>query len=495
MTVCGIQQGQSSAGTICELVAKGALDQYLTANAKLTYWKTRHMRYTNFAMESVVQPFHTTVAFGQTSQITLNRTGDLVYYLYVVIEIPGITASVAEPGSRVAGQFPHVDASVKDADNTVYANYLKEGEIPNSCNTAQMAECLLKGKQRWQREKYGTCEEACPAAMEPGPIVPGDASWACWANAIGQLLVKTACLVIGGSTIDSLYNDFLFMWEELTGKAGKRLTEMVGKRHSRQQLICDSHSSRILYVPLPFWFTKHSGNSLSLASLQFHGVQVQVEFERLENCIITSGPDVAVRNCSTHEPMKSQDLQAALETTYVYLDVAERQKFATMPFESLVVQLQQYHHTHNNTSTQINLNFNHPVIELIFAVRRAANERCNNWFDYSGIGRKDPVCKASLYLNNQPRFLHKPGQYLRMVQPYQHHTNIPDAFIYVYSFALHPEDPAPSGSCNMSRIDHVTLHLALQEGLQKEQFTLIVYALNYNVLRYKEGLGGMAFSS
>lgn len=51
--------------------------------------------------------------------------------------------------------------------------------------------------------------------------------------------------------------------------------EMVGKRMSRSSLICDSRQRRTLYVPLPFWFTQHSGQALSLASLQFHGVQVK----------------------------------------------------------------------------------------------------------------------------------------------------------------------------------------------------------------------------
>ena len=32
------------------------------------------------------------------------------------------------------------------------------------------------------------------------------------------------------------------------------------------------------------------------------------------------------------------------------------------------------------------------------------------------------------------------GRYFRLVQPFQHHTNVPDKFIYTYSFALQPQD-------------------------------------------------------
>merc|ERR1711924_265949 len=143
----------------------------------------------------------------------------------------------------------------------------------------------------------------------------------------------------------------------------------------------------------------------------------------------------------------------------------------------------------------MSLNFNHPVIELLFAVRRQVNERCNNWFNYSGIDGRDPVTKAGLHLNSQPRFHNRPGSYLRLCQPYQCHTNIPDSYIYCYSFALYPEQTTPSGSCNLSRIDHCDLILNLQEGLGKEQVTIMVYARSWNVLRFREGLAGVAYAN
>jgi len=130
----------------------------------------------------------------------------------------------------------------------------------------------------------------------------------------------------------------------------------------------------------------------------------------------------------------------------------------------------------------------------MWAVRRKCNSMANNHFNYSGIDSRDPVSTCALFLNNQSRFSNKPGVWFRLVQPYQFHTNIPDCFMYVYSFALHPEDPTPSGSCNMSRIDHVDLALQLQESLGKEQVDIIVFARNWNVLRFREGLAGSCIS-
>lgn len=497
--------GSSGSGALTQLIAHGALDQYLYAENQTTFWKARYAKHTVFAMESIMQPFNTAVAFGGESQITLNRNGDLVYYMYVVIDLPGISAADrgAENGNGglTGVSFPAAMSSscapCAKYDELAVADYIDDGFTEAS--SKQKVDMIKNAKSAWLRDNYGgaptldCCEdqEDCPDQVAPEL----NNTWAHWTNSIGQFLIKCARIVIGGSTIDTVYNDFLFMWEELTGKSGRRLMEMVGKRYTRTQLICDSRQRRLLYVPLPFWFTQFSGHALALASLQFHGVQIHVEFERIEKCIVVSNPDVVVKNCASACCLTNNDLHACLETTYVYLDNAERERFSTVQYEMLVVQNQAFHYQTSNSQVRIQLNFNHPCIELMWCIRRQCQERCNNWFNYAGIDSRDPLNSATLLLNNQMRFATKPAIYFRLVQPYQHHSNIPDVFIYVFSFALHPEDSSPSGSCNFSRIDHVELSLNLQDGLGKEQVSVIVFCRSWNVLRFREGLAGLGFAN
>jgi len=490
------------------MIAQGALDQYLSANASFTFWKVRYNKHTNFAMEAIAQPFNTQVAFGSESQITLNRNGDLVYFMYIVVDLPGITACDPSNDASCAGnivngtQFPSCGNACqpcKQNDNRHYETLADEGF--STADSDEAAVMLQEAKARWQRMNYGQCTglDCCDdnAADCPTDTCELSGPWAHWTNDVGHALVQAARIVIGGSTVDSLYSDFLFMWEELTGRSGRRLTEMVGKRYSRTQLVCDSRCRRTLYIPLPFWFTQHSGQALALASLQFHGVQIHIEWQALERLIVVSNPGVVVKNCASACCLSANDLNACLETCYVYLDTAERDKFATLQYEVLIVQNQAYTLQSNNSNIHLSLNFNHPVIELIWAVRRKCQDQCNNWFNYSGIDNRDPVMTATLMLNNQTRFAPRSGAYFRLVQPYQHHSCIPDCFVYVYSFALHPEDPSPSGSCNMSRIDHVELNLQLQDGLGRESggVTVICYARNWNVLRFREGLAGLAYAN
>ena len=501
-------EGSTGSGALTQLIAQGALDSYLTHSAPErahTFWKTRYNKHTNFAIENVSQPF-SHHSFGNTSQLTLNRQGDLIYYMYVHVELPGIEGC-SEDAKYLGGTVfptPSTGSSACDPcraeDQAALADYVSDGYTDASMNTKE--EKIKNAKNRRRRTHYGEANavDCCDDNNDdcPDNLCPDLGScWAHWTNDIGQHLIKSAQIVIGGSTVDQLYSDFLFMWEELSGKSGRRLTEMIGKRYTRTQLICDSRYSRHMWIPLPFWFTQHSGQSLALASLQFHGVRVDITWAHLQTCVVVSNSNVGVKHVGHGTALQPSHLVCDLQTTYVYLDNSERERFATTQYEVLITQNQAASFPVNGSSTvKCALNFNHPCLELMWAVRRTCQEKSNNWFNYSGIDNRDPVVHARLQLNNQARFS-APGQFFRLVQPYQHHSNIPDAYIYVYSFALHPEDASPSGACNMSRVDHVDLTLKLQDGLagNSNMCSVIVFARNWNVLRFREGLAGMAFAN
>ena len=117
-----------------------------------------------------------------------------------------------------------------------------------------------------------------------------------------------------------------------------------------------------------------------------------------------------------------------------------------------------------------------------------------------GPGQADnPVKQAKLILNGNDRFYARDGRYFNIVQPFQHHENVPNnAGINVYSFALKPEEHQPSGSLNMSRIDTAVLDLQYLDnykGLTSTEKQVSIFAVNYNVLRILSGMGGIAYSN
>jgi hypothetical protein len=73
--------------------------------------------------------------------------------------------------------------------------------------------------------------------------------------------------------------------------------------------------------------------------------------------------------------------------------------------------------------------------------------------------------------------------------------------VYVYSFALQPEEHQPTGTCNFSRIDNAQVAVwlktaALGSGVTNANYNLQkMFAVNYNILRIQSGMGGLAFSN
>jgi len=136
--------------------------------------------------------------------------------------------------------------------------------------------------------------------------------------------------------------------------------------------------------------------------------------------------------------------------------------------------------------------------EVSMAPMNFAGDDAGDGADHAGLAPRNagrnPVVRAKLQLNGHDRFQERLGSYFNLVQPYQHHTNVPATGINVYSFALEPEKHQPSGTCNFSRIDSAVLQLQLTNKAAKGS-KIRVYAVNYNVLRIMSGMGGLGYAN
>ncbi len=256
-------------------------------------------------------------------------------------------------------------------------------------------------------------------------------------------LLDSVTVEIGGTRVDRHTGTWMKIANELSCPEGK-----VANLDA-----CLGYNTKKIMIPLSFWFCKDAGQALPLIALQYHEVKVAVEFgsgEALHHH--TGASDVAITS-------------AKLWVDYIYLDTAERRRFARSAHEYLIEQVQS---TGDETGNKIRLNFNHPVKELLWTA--------------------EDMETAKLQLNGHDRFAERDAKYFTHVQQYQHHTGKSDD-THVYSFALEPEKLQPSGTCNFSRIDNATLKMTGNTG------TSVVYAVNYNVLRIKNGMGGLAYSN
>ena len=333
----------------------------------------------------------------------------------------------------------------------------------------------------------------------------------------GHSLIKEVEIEIGGQLIDKHYSRWLNIWSELTIDSGKKegynLLTSVSLPADGNPYIDTPYTSKI-YCPLQFWFCKNPGLALPLISLQYHEVKININFEKSDILIGTPFKYgiAEILDGNNIEPSIDKDIKSSLWVDYIYLDTDERRRFAQVSHEYLIEQLQ-FSGIESSNIINHRLNFNHPVKELIWIEQPLTYNDTdlsyeNRLFEYI-------ECKsAKLQLNGHDRFEERIGSYFTLVQPYQHHTNIPQQNeilpgknpytwsneyinntqnnkIHVYSFALKPEDHQPTGTCNFSRIDNATLSITPKDT----NSDIYIYAVNYNVLRIMGGMGGLAYSN
>lgn len=460
-----------STGALTQLAALGSQDQYLSVQGEVTFWKGVYRRHTNFAKETITMMFNQTPAWGQKCTSTISRTGDLLSKTWLQVELPALN--------------PLIERA--DWDEQVAAGNLT-GDFPLDPDTG-----MPNNDGYYPGARY--CDE------------------------VGHALIEKVDLIIGGTTIDSHPGHYMQVWNELTTtEEKKKLDILIGKSGSEEELKDLAKRPQLLYIPLQFFFCRHLMQALPLIALQYHEVKIEVKFKALMDVVPKAGvaqtwhtSDRA--NGTIKQSFYQLGSKTSLLCNMVYLEEEERRTFAASTHEYLVDLLQFQGEVEASTGTQTTYHafFNHPTSELIWVFVPNACLDASEPFCYGALNKAknnamDPLVSAKLQFNGYDRFQSMPPEYFREIIPAQYHTAVPSKNVYVYSFALEPEDFRPSGSVNLSRIDNVKLmmeHVDFDGMIHPFDATrtpikgakLRVYARSKNVLRIKSGMAGLAYAN
>ena len=312
----------------------------------------------------------------------------------------------------------------------------------------------------------------------------------------GNAWIKTVELEIGGQRIDRQSGYWMETWSELTAinpsglvaacttsQDGSSVGTLFQRSTGMGGVANGGDVDHLFHVPLMFWFCRNPGLALPLIALQYHEVKVILDHS-FNGAFGTAG--------------KVNKLWA----DYIYLDTDERRRFAQVSHEYLIEQVQEQSIANGATSTD--LNFNHPVKELIWTCGGAAEGAVDST---SLVSPSSALTDTYLLkLNGHDRFSARPHPYFSRVQVLENHSgyggldstnagtdgNGANDSICVYSFALKPEEHQPSGTCNFSRIDNA--QLVNSNAFLGSNF-IKIFAVNYNVLRIMSGMGGLAYSN
>lgn len=453
--------------------SKGMSEDVISLNPQITFFKKVYKRHTNFGIENIQQDLDIAANFDTTSNVKITKTGTLISDMYMEFTLPPAagTGGVNSQGAAISG-------------------------------------------------------------LSSDGVVSNFSEYAHWVNGVGFAIIDNIKLLLNNDTVDKHTGLWYDIWNELTDP-NKTEWPLVGKYDYNDRINTIDKTSTRYYVPLKFYFNRNPGLALPIFLLNDGDVKIEFTLKAVIDLV-----NFKKRTDATTAIDKSVSISNfKFFTTYIFLEPSEELRIsANLPSEYLIETLD----IHDNVSSNdlSGMQFENPVKEIIWVFRHnlrgysadigsdsipkmntlsdthsgtpssVANADGNNLnpndiFNYAaqvedfsglGYGTYDTFRTLTLKIANQERFSATDATFFRTMQPYKHHSNVPGGskkenerkkYIYVYSFALSPEDYQPSGSYNFSATDDkVSFDFT---GHDLTNYTLTIFTTRYEYLSITRG--------
>lgn len=294
---------------------------------------------------------------------------------------------------------------------------------------------------------------------------------------------STIDLYIGGKKIDSQpYEYFSEIWPNYLADTWTKAKEVTNK----------TSESNKDFLPLHFFFCDHGG-SLPLIALANHRVELKINFKP-----------------SSIDEFNEIDRQIKVYGNYIYLDKVERESLVKRQLDLVITQLQtiempletiidnEVNRVGGNNEFDIS-SFNHPIRSIFFGFNASHSDSINDRFTFKS---------TDIYINETPLLENMSAMYFHTAQNYYKskygvsnfqtsNQDLMNTRFFCYHFCLNASEYNPSGTCNFSRIDSAKIRIrgAEKGSLRPSNQPIRIHALNYNVFRIKDGLGGLLFGN
>jgi hypothetical protein len=508
-------------GGLIQLVAYGVQDMYLTKEPQITFFKTVYRRHTNFSVEVIPQPFIHKAEFGKKITCTISKSGDLLEKVYLVVTLPKVPEIVDESGKvdnifkfawaerigftiinkieiEIGGQI--IDRHYGEWLNILYELYGPRtngydkmiGNVPEltSFSNGKKEYKLFIPLQFW----------FCKFSNSALPLVNlkyNDVKIHVEFNSLDQ------CHVISPSHYIETEQDIVnfepneFIEQNVDGQIAhgryihhdfltKRMYYLRQSRNKfksiqeTEQILNDLAIEKIINMPK---------NSKYLIK----GVRSGFEtFSRINS----------IEKAHTTTQLKYLEIKDCfLLANFIFLDEDERSRFVQKQHDYLI------EHTFINTekvieSTNANIKIeaNHPCKQITWVTNidyyrdKTMNDHYNYTDHYVKHKGKNLIEKTTVLYNGHERIRFRDSKYFNLIQPYQSSPYSPNEGIYAYLFSINPNDFQPSGSCNFSKIDNITIQITMNQAINiHNPAKLRCYITSYNILRVSNGISSLLF--
>jgi len=210
--------------------------------------------------------------------------------------------------------------------------------------------------------------------------------------------------------------------------------------------------SSSFFYPLRFFFCESWQTSLPIVAIQNHDVELKIKWSSSLN-----------ENYSCH-----------LNARYAYLDEDEKVKVALSEHNMLIFQVQKNKPMYQTVQE---LTFNHPVKFLASSNVSGSNNLVSR------------VNKVKIQVNGSDIDDYKVSVPYYTSVPCYYNTEFSASNsegMFVYPFCISTCRYQPTGTLNFSRIDSCTIHCT-------ENIDRAIYAVNYNILKIKDGMARVMY--
>lgn len=314
-----------------------------------------------------------------------------------------------------------------------------------------------------------------------------------WTNGVGYAIIDYAEIRINGVFINRRYGMFMMIWDQLTKDPGTRNASdsLVGYYQNLSSLQYNANQESFYNVDLGFWFGENISSALPLLNLsQTSFIEIVVKLNTFDKCIVYDGDT---------PPNTVNITDAWLTTDQIFVDESYKKRFRGQQHVYLIKQLQYLPEEVVGVSKKIQLNFNHPVSQLVFVLREHASEENNDWFNFSSRGSgvahevvDSLLSQAKLIIDAKDRIEFMTSQQLSTVNSNLYYPSTVDSFIYTIPFCNKPAEWFPNGSLNFSLVQSAELVVNLVPG--RGACTAHVFAMNFNFITFNGKFCKLEFS-
>lgn len=307
---------------------------------------------------------------------------------------------------------------------------------------------------------------------------------------VGTRIIEYAELIMGGQVIEKITGDYINIHQILYNTpeirdAYNNLTVLTGYNSFPSYGLYNRNIK--FMVDLPFYFYRNTRLSIPICALNKHNIQIRIKLGGKRDVYVFYNSQL---------PDTKNVINASLLVRYGFLSKPETDFMKSVQLNHVITQLQysriKIKHDAGNNPKRMLLNFKHPVKELYFF----------NKGDSLGVG-DIPIKRATFKINGEILF-DEDGLYLMYLQPYYNHKRIADVGIgsvspnvCMYSFALEPQNPEPTGQINMSRIIHKEFIVEFDDTdftwIYAPESSFEIYAISYNILTFENGFCGLKY--